>query len=385
MMNKKDTHRLSQGPSDAQRASTPTRRRQYVRPCARQAAEFRRARTVFSTRPLALIVACVGLTTMFNALGATAMASRGATNIRHHHVHRQALLGSLRRAHVNVVAVVVKGGRGGGVDPGDDYPSQWKNRAMDSVLDQWREYNRECTSFVAWALYSRNGFNMPFYDNANNWGPDAAKRGVVVDRSPAAGSVAWSNAGTYGHVAYVVAVSGGSVTVEEYNHAYNGTYDKRTAAASSFTGYIHFKDIPTEPSPPATAPPTAPVESPSHTPAAVTPTSTESNLATSKEAPHGPPPPPTYPETTGGVTHTWTNYTNAGGTAGPTIAASATVQIACRLQGFRVADGNTWWYRIAASPWAGNYYASADAFYNNGATSGSLKGTPFVDGAVPSC
>jgi murein DD-endopeptidase MepM/ murein hydrolase activator NlpD len=98
-----------------------------------------------------------------------------------------------------------------------------------------------------------------------------------------------------------------------------------------------------------------------------------------------PTPPPTYAETTGGNTNTWTNYTNAGGTQGPTIPSNATVQIACKLAGFRVADGNTWWYRIAQSPWNGQFYASADAFYNNGQTSGSLHGTPFVDNNVPNC
>jgi hypothetical protein len=102
-------------------------------------------------------------------------------------------------------------------------------------------------------------------------------------------------------------------------------------------------------------------------------------------APPPPPPPTTYAETTGGVAHTWTNYTNAGGTQGPTIAAYATVQIACKLQGFRVADGNTWWYRIASSPWNSQFYVSADAFYNNGQTSGSLHGTPFVDPKVRDC
>ena len=99
----------------------------------------------------------------------------------------------------------------------------------------------------------------------------------------------------------------------------------------------------------------------------------------------GAPPPSTRAETVGGVTHTWTNYTNAGGTQGPNIAAFQTVQVACKVTGFRVADGNTWWYRIASSPWNSAYYASADAFYNNGATSGPLAGTPFVDGAVPNC
>lgn len=97
------------------------------------------------------------------------------------------------------------------------------------------------------------------------------------------------------------------------------------------------------------------------------------------------PPPPTYAQTTGGVTNTWTNYTNAGGTQGPTIPKNATVAVSCKLTGFRVADGNTWWYRIASSPWNDAFYASADAFYNNGQTSGTLAGTPFVDPNVRDC
>jgi uncharacterized membrane protein YgcG len=94
---------------------------------------------------------------------------------------------------------------------------------------------------------------------------------------------------------------------------------------------------------------------------------------------------PTYAETVGGVAHTWTNYTNAGGSEGPSIPAYTTVEIACKLQGFRVADGNTWWYRIASNPWNSGFYVSADAFYNNGQTSGGLHGTPFVDPGVRDC
>lgn len=94
----------------------------------------------------------------------------------------------------------------------------------------------------------------------------------------------------------------------------------------------------------------------------------------------------TVAEIVGVVTNTWTNYNNAGGAAGPQIPRYSTVQIACRLQGFAVANGNTWWYRIASPPWNGQYYASADAFYNTpGMTSGSLKGTPWVDERVPLC
>jgi len=93
----------------------------------------------------------------------------------------------------------------------------------------------------------------------------------------------------------------------------------------------------------------------------------------------------TFTETVGGPTHTWTDYSDAGGNEGPTIPSGQSVQVTCVVQGFKVADGNTNWYQIASSPWNNSYYASADAFYNNGATSGSLVGTPYVDPNVPAC
>jgi hypothetical protein len=92
-----------------------------------------------------------------------------------------------------------------------------------------------------------------------------------------------------------------------------------------------------------------------------------------------------YPETAGSEASTWTDYSDAGGSQGPSIGGGSTVDMSCKLAGFKVADGNTWWYRIQQSPWNNQYYVSADAFYNNGQTSGSLLGTPFVDPAVPYC
>ena len=128
-------------------------------------------------------------------------------------------------------------------------------------------------------------------------------------------------------------------------------------------------------------PPTAPV-----TPAPTAPPVTAPPVtAPPATSPPQTSPTPTYAETAGGVTHTWTDYSDAGGVQGASIASYQTVQVACAVQGFRVADGDTWWYRVATSPWDDSYYASADAFYNNGATSGSLHGTPFVDPAVPGC
>jgi len=125
----------------------------------------------------------------------------------------------------------------------DDYPSPWRApTAQDSMYDSWHELNRECTSFVAWRLHSRNGFEMPFNDNANGWGSDATARGYAVNMTPAVGAVAWWSSGS-GHVAWVEAVNGSNVTIEEYNYDLHGDYNERTIAAGSVSGYIHFKDL----------------------------------------------------------------------------------------------------------------------------------------------
>ncbi len=128
----------------------------------------------------------------------------------------------------------------------DDYPAVWRNAPIDSVLDTWLEYNRECTSFVAWRLHSRSGYEMPFHDDADGWGAKARARGITVDTIPSVGAIAWWS---YGHLAWVESVNpGGTVTTEEYNWRigttgeHDGAYHRRTIAASAPTGYIHFKD-----------------------------------------------------------------------------------------------------------------------------------------------
>jgi surface antigen len=140
---------------------------------------------------------------------------------------------------------------------GDNYPAYLANATQDALVDPWRFYNRECTSFVAWRLNNTNG--VPFtnqylgadlwWGNANTWGTSARAKGILVDKTPAVGSVAWSTAGKYGHVAWVAEVlDGGKIVVEEYNWGVNslgekGRYRARTTLASSFTGFIHIKDL----------------------------------------------------------------------------------------------------------------------------------------------
>lgn len=133
---------------------------------------------------------------------------------------------------------------------GDDYPSEYKNKANGSIVDRWNFYNRQCTSFVAWCLNSRNG--VPFtnqylgasrWGNAKEWGHVARSKGVPVNNTPAIGAVAWWTTGNYGHVAWVKSISGSNVVIEEYNQKGDGTFGTRTISLGSPAGYIHIKDI----------------------------------------------------------------------------------------------------------------------------------------------
>ena len=71
----------------------------------------------------------------------------------------------------------------------------------------------------------------------------ARREGYRVDSVPTIGSIAWSTAGGYGHVAWVSNVMGDNIEIEEYNYGYTGSYNKRIIKANTMTGFIHFKDL----------------------------------------------------------------------------------------------------------------------------------------------
>jgi surface antigen len=138
------------------------------------------------------------------------------------------------------------GGGGGGHAPVDDYPSNLKSAPMDSLFDPWRFYNRECTSFVAWRMNSRNGVAFSNYmrgghwGNANHWHANAVALGYPVNTTPAVGAIAVWDAGS-GHVAWVAAVNpDGSALIEQYNQHLTGTYSYEVRRAPL---YIHVKDL----------------------------------------------------------------------------------------------------------------------------------------------
>ena len=133
-------------------------------------------------------------------------------------------------------------GGNGSIARGDDYPAYYKNGIQE--IDKWRMYSRQCTSFAAFRLSNVNGFEIPAaYGNANEWGYRARREGYRVDNTPAIGSIAWSTAGIYGHVAWVSNVIGDEIEIEEYNYGIRESYNKRVVKANTMTGFIHFKDL----------------------------------------------------------------------------------------------------------------------------------------------
>lgn len=125
----------------------------------------------------------------------------------------------------------------------DIYPQGWCNAPMDSLVDSWGMYNRECVSWTAYRV-AASGRYMPYWGgigNANQWDDNARNQGIPVDGSPQVGDVAISNAGYYGHAMYVEAVNGdGTIGVSQFNHDWNGTYSYVPRMPVGSLVFIHF-------------------------------------------------------------------------------------------------------------------------------------------------
>ena len=118
-----------------------------------------------------------------------------------------------------------------------------------SYADPWGFALRNCTSFVTWRLRETNDvadfsnhMGGGHWGNAENWDENARALGYLVDDVPAVGAVAQTDEGRVGHVAWVSAIDGDTVTIEEYNHAGPGIYSTRTVPVSDFR-YIHVADV----------------------------------------------------------------------------------------------------------------------------------------------
>ncbi len=111
---------------------------------------------------------------------------------------------------------------------------------QDTSIDPWNLYNRECVSYVAWALQARFGKSVqPFHGdgNAMDW-PYSAPRwsGAFRVSSPQPGDVvvlpAMGGFAPIGHVMIVESVSGNSMRVSQYNFYGTGQYSTMTVQNS---------------------------------------------------------------------------------------------------------------------------------------------------------
>jgi surface antigen len=125
------------------------------------------------------------------------------------------------------------------------------DEAQDNTTDNWDMDNRECVSYTAFMVAKEYGISTKGWGNAYQWIAAAENAGFTVDQTPSVGAIAirdrdYSVAGDVGHAMYVTAVNGSdSITVDEYNEHYNGTFDERTFSPSSYADrgglyYIHF-------------------------------------------------------------------------------------------------------------------------------------------------
>lgn len=105
---------------------------------------------------------------------------------------------------------------------------------------------RQCASYVAWKIAKVTG-RYYSWGNAVNFTASAVAAGYE-EGAPRAGSIAVmdpAKAGQgYGHVAWVEAVNGNTVTISQYNYNYGagyGMYSMMNLSVNSFDHYIHIK------------------------------------------------------------------------------------------------------------------------------------------------
>lgn len=133
---------------------------------------------------------------------------------------------------------------------GDDYP--YRHRI--GAIDRWLMRAGQCTSWVAWRMEQLNGYfhnygwrdgTQGHWGNAHQWDDNARRLGYRVDRTPEVGAIAhWNSnvggASHLGHVAYISAVNGETVTVQEYNWTVARGFGTREVPMSRISTVIHY-------------------------------------------------------------------------------------------------------------------------------------------------
>jgi surface antigen len=139
---------------------------------------------------------------------------------------------------VVLVSVVTLASRGPAC--GGGYPEKWCKRPLDSIVDSWGMYNRECVSYTAYRV-ALSGRRMPYgFGDANRWPMAAKANGIAVDYSPQAGDVAIHLDDNHGHSLYVEWINADdTLHVSEYNKNKDGRYSEEDITRDGLV-FIHF-------------------------------------------------------------------------------------------------------------------------------------------------
>lgn len=134
------------------------------------------------------------------------------------------------------------------------YPSMWANAPLNSYVDTWGMFSRQCVSYAAFKV-AQSGRDMPrnwpsyYYrygpghgGNARDWLGNARIDGIPYDKTPKAGDVGVLPVGPYGHVVYVERVlDDGRIYISDYNYDWQGNYREAIINPSLADWYfIHF-------------------------------------------------------------------------------------------------------------------------------------------------
>jgi surface antigen len=115
--------------------------------------------------------------------------------------------------------------------------------------DQW---GNNCTNYAAFRLAGNGAGNPGNLGNAIDWDNNAAVKGFGVNQTPARGSIAQWNTGTYGHVAYVdwVSADGNQIAVSESGYHLSSSTPSSTGRRILTRGqngwpstFLHIKDL----------------------------------------------------------------------------------------------------------------------------------------------
>jgi surface antigen len=150
-----------------------------------------------------------------------------------------------------IAAALASRGGGGNISTGDSglggYPRNLANAPLDSLVDPWGMYNRECVSYVAWKVYQKNGY-MPYWGgsgNASQWPGNAQGAGIPTGSTPKVGSAGVIYGGPYGHIVWVDSINGdGTINISQYNYDFGsgpGMFSRAyNVSPSAYDVYIYF-------------------------------------------------------------------------------------------------------------------------------------------------